>query len=99
MKALSQKMTVKVSEGKNKGKMVSIPKSIGHLTLDSKNYKEVKNWKVGEEYIIEVKVRQKAMREADRWEIENGDAGAGDVRAEFDIIAASTDTKEDKEED
>lgn len=47
------------------------------ISLSSKDLPEIKKWKVGKEYEIELKVKQKGMRDED-----------GVMRAEFEIVEA-----------
>lgn len=59
----------------------------GHIVLNSKDNPEVKDWGVGEEYEVTVKVRQTGVREVDEWDKEEYGFKAGDVTADFDIIS------------
>lgn len=69
-------------------------RKMGSLSIDEMQLPAVKDWTVGEEYEIVIKVRQTGVREVDSWDIEEYGYKEGDVRAEFEIISARTpDTK------
>lgn len=77
---------VKVVEGPNKGKEISIPKSMGHLSISSQDLPSVKTWKVGQDYKLEITVRQTSSSKPDEWDIEQGRAMPEDINTSFDII-------------
>jgi len=57
----------------------------GSITICSSDLPEIKNWQVGEEYELIVKVKQTALREVDKWEMEEYNDPAGSIKGEFEI--------------
>lgn len=78
---------IKIEEGENKGMQIPIPQSMGHLSIKSTDVPDIKSWQVGQDYKVEVMIRQTSMRKPDKWEIESGKMMPTDVKAEFDIIS------------
>jgi hypothetical protein len=62
----------------------------GNLTLNSRSNPEIKDWAVGEEYEVTVKVRQKSVREVDEWDKEEYGFKATDVTADFEIVSVES---------
>jgi hypothetical protein len=85
---------VEVKKSSNKGSEVGIKKKrlrhMGNLSIDQTQLPEVKDWQVGEEYEIVVKVRQTAMREADKWQTEEYGLPEKSIIADFEILSASS---------
>lgn len=63
------------------------------LYLDSKQVPEIADWKVGEEYMLVLKVKQTSKSENDK----EKDGKVNSVRAEFDILAYKAGEDEDYE--
>jgi hypothetical protein len=88
---------VEVKKSSNKGSDVGMktkkPKRLGSLSLDENQLPTIKDWQVGEEYEIIIKVKQTGSRLVDSWDIEQYGYKEGDVKADFDILSASTKTE------
>lgn len=91
------KSTVTVKEIKSKGSDVGIKtkakRHMGSLSLDESQLAAIKDWKVGEEYELTIKVRQTGTREVDSWDMEQYGLSKGAIRSDFEILSASTKTE------
>lgn len=91
------KSTVTLKDTPTKGSNVGIKKKklrhIGSLNLNEMQLPAIKDWQVGEEYEIVVKVRQTAMREVDSWDREEYGLPKGSIKADFEILSASVKTE------
>lgn len=91
------KSTVEVKKTANKGSesglKVKAKRHLGSLSLDESQLAAIKDWKVGEEYELLIKVRQTGLREVDSWDIEQHGLTKGMVQGNFEILSASTKTE------
>ena len=85
---------IKIEEGPNQGKQVTVKKNMGHIRIMSQDLPEIKDWKVGQEYKLEVMVRQTSTSKLDKWQIEEGYGMPEDVEASFDIVEISLPTEQ-----
>lgn len=97
------KSIVTMKESEPKGSNAGIKKKklrhMGSLNLDEIQLPAIKDWQVGEEYEIVVKVRQTGMREVDSWDVEEYGLPKGSVKADFEILSASTKTEDSKKDE
>lgn len=93
------KSTVTIKDIPVKGSESGIKKkklrNMGSLSIDETQLPDIKNWQVGEEYEVVVKIRQTGVREVDNWEIDEYGIPKGSIKAEFEIMKVSSknDTK------
>lgn len=80
---------IKIAQGPNEGQTVTVAKDMGHLRIMSQDLPEVKQWQVGQEYKLEVTVRQTSASKLDRWQVEEGYGLPEDIEASFDIVQIS----------
>jgi hypothetical protein len=69
----------------------ALPKPKSHLTLRMEVLPEIKDWKVGEEYGIELKVK---MTDASSYADDDGN-GKPEYMAGFEVIKAEADSEEE----
>ena len=65
------------------------PKYYGNIQVTTKQLPELKDWEVGEEYDLIVRVRQTGVHEPGRWEIEEEGLNKKDLKGEFTILSVS----------
>lgn len=96
------KSIVTIKDTKHKGSESGIKtkkaRHMGNLSIDETQLPEIKNWKVGEEYEIVVKIRQTAIRESDKWEREEYGLPEKSIIGSFEIVSAKTEAQEEKDE-
>jgi len=84
---------VTIKQTKPVGSNVAIKKKeqrhMGNISIDETQLPEIKNWQVGEEYEMIVKVRQTEIREVDNWEKEQYGLPEKGIIGRFEIISAS----------
>lgn len=86
MSQITLKKVKSADEGMTK--IVRNPEKITSMTLNSSQIPEIKDWEIGNDYILVVKGKMKAKREPDDWELtkENDPLDIGDMIGEFDIF-------------
>ena len=97
------KSTVTIKESKVKGSDVGIKKKklrhMGSLNLDEMQLPAIKDWQVGEEYELVVKVRQTGTREMDKWETEEYGLPGKYIKGDFEILSASAKSESSEKEE
>lgn len=63
------------------------------LSINSDQFPEIKDWKVGETYELAVEVKMTSKHEGQEYTFDKANAGL--VRASFDIKSVQTDEEED----
>lgn len=89
---------IKVEEGPNKGKSISLKRNLGHLNIMSTDLPESKEWKIQEEYDLNIKVKVSNVSSLDEWDIREGRGTAQDYRLGLDITNISIPMKKSKED-
>ena len=56
------------------------------LSLNSLDVPEIKDWPIGDEYEVTVKVKMNSIREVDKWDMDEYGYKKGDVKAEFEVL-------------
>lgn len=57
------------------------------LRISSEELPEIKNWKIGKKYKLEVEVEMVSVRKPDYWEINEMDVDKNELNAGFEINA------------
>lgn len=97
------KSTVTIKEAPIKGSNAGVKKKklrhMGSLNLDEMQLPAIKDWQVGEEYELVVKVRQTGTREMDKWETEEYGLPEKSIKGDFEILSASAKTESSEKEE
>ena len=77
---------------------VKEPKSYGHITLNSSDFPEVANLKLGDKQTFEITVDVTALRKPDSWEVSNNKVKPSDVIASIRVTNVKIEKEDSKKE-